>query len=149
MVCIDVLTEQRDLAHAMGHKPAGLHRNLRHRPRKLRATGVRDHAERAELVASFLYGEERRRLARLHALRQVGELVFVAKLGVDDRLTLGRRFDDELGQAVVRLRSDDDINDRGAMHDLRPLGLGYAARNRDHRILALGLPVPLDLTDAP
>ena len=55
---VDVLAEQRDLAHAGGGQPLGLGDDLRHRPRHFRAARIGHDAEGAELVAAFLDGEE-------------------------------------------------------------------------------------------
>ena len=56
---------------------------------------------------------------------------------------------DELGQAVIALRADDEIDGRRATHDLGAFGLGHAADDRDHRVVAGGGALVLQDADAP
>ena len=60
VIGVDVLAEQRDLAHAMIGKAAGLGLHVGDGPRELGAARVGHDAEGAELVAALLHGEERR-----------------------------------------------------------------------------------------
>ena len=60
MIGVDVLAEERDLAGAAGHQPPSLGEDRRRRPALLGTPRVRHDAERAELVAAFLDGEEGR-----------------------------------------------------------------------------------------
>ena len=55
---------------------------------------------------------------------------------------------DEVAQAVIALRTHDQIDDRRAAQDLRALRLGHAAGNRDDRLLAGAAPRVLHLADA-
>src|SRR5690606_18978693 len=87
VISVDVLAEQRDLAHAGFREAAGLGEDLLDRPGDLCAARIGDDAERAELVAALLDGEEggeapaqRNRLGRRG---KVLELVLRRKFGVD------------------------------------------------------------------
>ena len=74
----------------------------------------------------------RRRKARR---RQRVELVLDRELGIDD--LAGARSAREQGrQAVIVLRSDDEVDGRGAADDLLAFGLRDAAGHRDHNIAA-------------
>ena len=97
VIGVDVLAEQRDLAHAGVGQPLDLGDDLRDRPRDFGAARIGHDAEGAELVAAFLHGDEGRRrracaiAARLGAAQRV-ELVLDRKFGVDDLLAaLGAR----------------------------------------------------------
>ena len=60
------------------------------------------------------------------------ELVLERKFGVDDAARSRRR--EEVGQAMIVLRPDDEI-DRGlAAQDLAPFGLGDAAGDDERRL---------------
>ncbi len=68
------------------------------------------------------------------------ELVLDRELGLHDpsffaALLLGAG--DELGQAVIALRADHEVDDAGALDDLGAFGLGDAAGHRDHGLAAL------------
>lgn len=88
MPCIDVLAQKRQLAHTTISKTLGLSHDLRNAARDFRATRVRHHTESAELVTTFLNGEEGRNtpLARFLALwcRQMREFVFNGVFGFYD-----------------------------------------------------------------
>jgi hypothetical protein len=64
------------------------------------------------------------------------KLVLDRKFGVDDTTVLGAR--QKIGQAVIILRTDNEIDAAGALHDFRAFGLGDAARDRDHDIALAG-----------
>ena len=133
VIGVDVLADQRDLAHAGVGQPLGLGDDLRDRPRHLGAARVGHDAEGAELVAAFLHGDEGRHAAladrRAARRREMIELVLDRKLGVDHLAVLGAR--QHLGQAVIALRPDHEIDGRRAAHDLLALGLRDAAGDRD------------------
>ncbi len=118
------------------------------RARILHAARIRHDAERTELVAAFLHGEERRHRPRRRALRQMRELLLLGECRLDQRAVLGARAGDELRQAMIALRADDEIDDRRAAHDLGALGLGDAADDGDDRLVAGGRALVLQLADA-
>src|SRR5262249_5356498 len=131
---VDVLTDQRDFAHAGVGQSLDLGDDLHHRSRHLGATRIGHDAKRAELVAAFLHGDERADTARACRLAtrrpQDVELILDRKFGVDDRaLTFGTG--EQTGQAMIALRADDEIDRRRAPDDLLTFGLGDAARNGD------------------
>ena len=90
VIGVDVLPDQRDLAHAGVGEVAHFVEDLLDRPRDFRAARVGHDAEGAELVAAFLHGDERRHAARARrgpARRgKEIELVLDRKLGLDDRI---------------------------------------------------------------
>jgi hypothetical protein len=111
--------------------------------------GIGHNAEGAELVAAFLDGEKavatpRARMAFSGAFGSGVELVFGGKLGLDDALAVARPRQ-RLGQAVIGLRPDDDIDDRRAADDLLTFGLGHTAGDRDHQVAAFGIALSLEL----
>ena len=63
------------------------------------------------------------------------ELVLDRKFGVDDPLA-GLRARDQIGQAVIVLRADHQIDRAGAADDFLALGLRDAAGDRDQHAAA-------------
>ena len=117
VIGVDVLADQRDLAHAGVGQPLDLGDDLVDRPRHLGAARIGHDAEGAELVAAFLHGDEGRDAARAHrrAARRARcvELVLDRKLGVDARSPLRSARAQQRRQPVIALRSDHEI-DRAA-----------------------------------
>ncbi len=94
VIGVDVLADQRDLAHAGVGQALGLGDDLCDRARHFRAARIGHDAEGAELVAAFLHGDEGRHaaLADRGAARrgEMVELVLDRKLGVDELAALRR-----------------------------------------------------------
>src|SRR5882724_7024471 len=90
VIGVDVLTDERDLAHTGFRKALGFGDDLVDRPRGLGAARIRHHTEGAELVAAFLHGHERRYAAAARGFaawrRERVELVLDRELGVDRAL---------------------------------------------------------------
>ena len=152
MIGVDVLPEQHDLADArLDHLP-GFGNDGGQRARGLCSARERHDAERAELVAAFLHGEEGCRPARHQPLAtgrgQVSEFVFLGKLGVDRPALPGARLCDEIRQAMVALRANDDINAALPADDLLAFRLRDTAGDGDQRFLALGCADALGHTQA-
>ena len=139
VIGVDVLADQRDFAHARIGKPCDLGDDARDRPRHFDAARIGHDAERAELVAAFLHGDERRHTARADRIARRSlqhlELVLRRKLGVDDNFA-ARSAGDEIGQAMVALRSNHDVDVTRAPDDLLAFSLRDTARNRDHEAAA-------------
>ena len=136
MPAVDVLAQQRDLAHAARHEVAGFRQDALGRAADLGAAGIGNDTEGAELVAALLHGQEGRgRAACGGALRQVVELVLGREVGVHG----GRLAPRHGGQAVIGLRPHDKVHQRHPADDLVPLGLGHAARDTDLEVRPLGL----------
>ena len=137
MIGIHVLPDQRDLTHAGVREIADFVEDLLDRARDLHAARVRHHAEGAELVATFLHGDEGRDAARARCgLAREGEeseLVLDRELGLDRRRVAREQF----GQAVIALRPDHEVDHRRAADDLRAFGLRDAARHRDRDAAAI------------
>ena len=148
---VDVLAEQRHLAHAGLGELFGLGDDLRHRPRHFRAARIGHDAEGAELVAAFLHGQEGRHAAaddlRSARLRQMFELVLDGVVGLDDLLAVSR-FPQRLGQAVIGLRTDHQVDSALAADDLRSLRLRHAAGDADHRFQSAARAFGLEVADA-
>ena len=136
MIGVDVLAEQGDLAHARVGKTRDLVENGGEGARGLGAARVRHDAERAELVAALLHGDEGGDAAPTNRVgrrgRQLREFVLRRKFSVHDART-DARLAQELRQAMIALRTDDDIDRRLAAQDFPSLGLGDAARDDQHR----------------
>src|SRR6201999_2833110 len=119
--------EKRDFADAAIHKFLRLFDDLLDRPGYFRAAGIGNHAERAELVAAFLDRQESRDAARadlaLLRNRQVLELVFQRIFRIDDPLALFGAAQ-RIGQTMIGLRADDDIDGWRAAQDFLTFGLG-------------------------
>src|SRR5262249_33014073 len=151
MIAVDVLADQRDFAHARLGEPRRLGDDLHHRPRGFRAARIGHDAERTELVAAFLDGDEGGHAARTRCRaarrRQEVELVLDWNLGVHERALL-RYTRQERGKSVIALRPEDEIDGGSAADDLLALGLCGAARDRDrHTAAGLG-GLLLEHTDA-
>ena len=139
VIGVDVLSDQRELAHARGGEALRLRDDRGGGARDLGAARVRHDAEGAELVAAFLHGDEggdaalagRRRRRR----RQVVELVLGGEFGVDHRAVLRAR--QQGGQAMETLRADHEIDRWRAADDLGAFGLRDAAGNADGDAAAL------------
>ena len=141
MIGVDVLADQRDFAHAGIRQPLDLGEDFIGRPRRLHATRIRHDAEGAELVAAFLHGDEGGDTAaadRGAARRgQMIEFVVDRELGID-RLAVARGARQQIGQAVIALRTHDEVNNRCAADDFLTFGLRDAAGHRDHHAPAGG-----------
>src|SRR5690606_32776322 len=106
--------------HAARHQSPRLALDVLDGARILHAARVGHDAEGTELIATLLHGEERRHAARARTPRQVSELLLLGELRLDERAVLGARARDQLAQAVITLRADDEIDNRCTAHDLRP-----------------------------
>ncbi len=145
--CVDVLPEQGDLARAAVDQRMRLGDDVGGRSADLGAAGVGHDAISAEFVAAFLDGEEGRRsaaAARGHSL----ELRNRRHVGVE-RPAAARRLGDQFGQAMIGLRTDDDVDQRRAPLRLGAFGLGDAAGQGDHRLRAILAAQPADVRIGP
>ena len=149
VIAVDVLPEQRHLAHAARNERARLALDVGDAARILHAARVWHDAERTELVAAFLHGEERRHCAA-SALAAAGAANFSSSGNVvsTSERSSARVPGNELGQSMIALRSDDEIDGRRAAHDLGALGLRHAADDGDHRLVAGGGALVLQVADA-
>jgi hypothetical protein len=136
VIGVDVLPEQRDLAHAGAGEAGNLVDDRANRTRGLGAAGIGHDAERAELVAALLHGHERRDAATANragrADGKMSKLVLGREVGGDDAGPQAR-FAHELRQAMITLRTDHDIDRRLAAQDFRSLGLRYATGDDQRR----------------
>ncbi len=139
MIGVDVLPDQRELAHAVLGEPLHVIDDFLDRAGDFRAARVRHHAEGAELVAAFLHGDESRDAARADRirfrLRQEAELVLGRKFGLD-RLLSARCAFEQLRQMMIALRADHDVDHGRAADDLLAFGLGDTAGDRDLHVAA-------------
>ncbi|MPL97135.1 hypothetical protein SDC9_43323 [bioreactor metagenome] len=133
VITVDVLAKQGDLLHPLRHQLLGLGKDARNRARDLGAAGIGHDAEGAELVAAFLHRQEGGGATGRRAFGQLVELVLDREFGVDGALAAGGGGD-HLGQAVIVLRTDDQIDERHPAHDLGALGLRNAAGDADLQI---------------
>ena len=134
MVGVDVLTQQRELAGTAGDEAARLAQDVDAGPALLRTARVGNHAEGAELVAAFLDGQERADAAGRLVLGQTVELALDRELGVDHRAGRPGAARQQLGQAMIGLRADDDIDEWRTLHQELALGLRHAARHGQHHL---------------
>ena len=140
VIGVDVLADQRDLAHAGVRQPRDLGDDLHDRARHLGAARIGHDAEGAELVAAFLHGHEGRDAARARRRaarrRQQIELVLDRELGVDHAFAAPNARQ-QSRQPMVALRPDHEIDRRRAADDLLAFRLGDAAGDRDHHAAAV------------
>ena len=123
MIGIHVLPQQRDFTHAALDQIARLVQNAHGRAAHFGPPGIRHHAKGTELVAPFLHCQEGGRAAcRLGARFQMLEFVFFREIRVE-RLFPGAGFRLHLGQAVIALGADHQIDSRLAAHDFSAFGL--------------------------
>ena len=134
MIGIDVLADQAHLADARGGQHFDFRDDAFDRPRGFRAARVGHHAERAEFIAAFLHGDECADAALANLVRrrrgEVIELAFGGEIRGKD-LAGGSGAAQKLGQAVVALRSNDDIHRFLAPENFLSFGLRDAARDND------------------
>src|SRR5260370_368922 len=125
-----VLADERDFAHAGVRQPLDFGEDFVRRPRRLHAARVRHDAKGAELVAAFLHSDEGRYTAaadRGAARRcEVIEFVVDRELGLD-RLAVARGARQQIGQAVIALRTHYEIHRRCAADDFLAFSLRDAA----------------------
>ncbi len=79
---------------------------------------------------------------------KLGELLVPRKFRFDDAFTFVRDTLNQLGQTMIALRTDDEIDRWLPRRDLGPLGLRHAARNGDDRVLAVPAARVLDVANA-
>ena len=79
---------------------------------------------------------------------QPGEFLVPRKFSFDDAFALVRNALNELGQTMIALRADDEIDRRLTRRDLRALSLRDTARNRDDCVFAVPASRILDVADA-
>ena len=103
VIGVDVLSDERDLAHASCGKARDLVEDCAERARSLRAARIGHDAKRAELVAPLLHGHERGyaapgdRVGRRR--RKMRKLVLGREVGGDDAGPIAR-FAQELRQTI-------------------------------------------------
>ena len=141
-VGVHVLPEQRHLAHTVAGQRCRLGDHRRRRPAPLGASGVGHHAEGAELVATLLHGQERRRPGGVAFDRQRVELLVRREVRRQPLTPRPVRGGDQFRQAVIGLRPHHQVHHRRPRHDLRALGLGHAAGDDDGGVAAACLLLP-------
>jgi hypothetical protein len=151
VIGVHVLPDQRHFAHAGIDQAFDLADDLGDRPRHFAAARIGDDAEGAELVAAFLHGDESGYAARARrgAARRgkVIELVLDRKLGIDHFLT-ALHARQQVRQAMIILRAEDQIDGGRAPNDLLALRLGDAAGDRDDELAAVQRRAFLELPHA-
>jgi len=137
VIGVDVLPDQRELAHAVVGKTLHVIDDFRHGTRHLGAARIGNDAEGAELVTAFLHRDEGGNPARADGvwlgLGQEAELVCRREFGLDRTAFTAGAFQ-QLRQMMIALWPDHDVDHRRAAYDLLALGLRHAARDGDlHR----------------
>ena len=130
---VDVLSQQRDLARALRDQSPRLGDHRGCRPAALGAACVGHHAEAAEPVAALLDSQECGDPLRRGRVGQEVEFLLGRKIGLDHRPAGAGGTGHHLGQPMVGLRTQDDIDIRRARQDFVALRLRHAACDRqDH-----------------
>ena len=136
-VGVDVLAQQRDLAHAVRHEPLALADDRLHGAALLAAADIRDDTVRAEVVAA---GHDRHPGVEFlgSAAREVAGEPATLLLGVDlDLLSVvGEGLLQERRQAGERARAEDDVGGGDVGADLLAIALRDAAADGDHAFSA-------------
>ena len=131
-VGIDVLAQQRDLAHAVRGQIGDLGQHIVDRSRHLLAARIRHHAEAAVLAAPLHDRDEC--AGTLDARRrQVVELFDLGKADVDLRPAAAFAACDQLRQPVQCLWTEDHIHVGCALYNGRALLAGDATAHADHQ----------------
>ena len=151
VIGIHVLPDECYLAHAGIGQPLDFGDDLFNWPRDFGSTCVGHYAKRAELVATFLYGDKSGNAALgdhvSFGCSQNVELVLDWKLGIDDFLAaLSAR--DHGRQTVIILRADDQIDRAGAADDFFAFRLCDATGDYNHHAAAVPCRSLFHLADA-
>ncbi len=137
---VDVLADQRDLAHAGVDEAHGLGDDLGDGTRRFGAARIGHDAKRAELVAPFLHGDESRNAAganlRATGRGQDAKFVLDGEIRVREPCAVFS-LAQKLRQSVIALRTDDDIDGALALEHLFAFSLGDAAGDDDLHVAAL------------
>ena len=145
MIGIDVLADQRDLAHAGFGERAHFIENGGDRTRHFGAARIGHNTESAEFIATFLHGDEGGITApaqtlwrrRLHGLK----LIDHRKIGIDHaaaaKVDVFAGLAEQFGETMIALRPNDDIDGTLAADDLTAFGLGDAPGDGDLHGLAV------------
>ncbi len=150
-VGVDVLPDQRDLAHAGVDEPARFLEHMLDLAGDFGAARIGHDAKRAEFVATFLHGDEGRDAARrdlrARGRRERLKFLFDREIRVGDARALAG-FLKQRRQAVIALRTDDEVHGALAAHDELALGLRDAAGHDDLEVFALGAALLLEHGEA-
>ena len=153
-VAVDGLTDERDLAAALGDEFLRFRDDRIRRPRLLRPAHPRHHAERAEFVAARLRPHEGLKRRRPHgriavgiiALETAGDRLAAAPLAVEAHLQLrtaaSKNSIDEPGHLVQLPGADDEVDPRRPRSHERLVLLGHAAEDADDEAGSLFLLEP-------
>ena len=134
VVGIHVLAEQRDFTNARSDQISRLAQDAFFGTRNLSPARIGHHAEGAEFIAAFLNGQERgRSTGGAGTFVQGVEFVFFGEIRIDRTFAALHGFF-HLWEAVVGLRSDDQVHNRCTRHDLFAFGLRDTASNADFQI---------------
>ena len=133
-VRVDVLAEQRDLAHAVGGELLDLADDVAHPAADLAAADGGHDAERARVVAADL-DRHPGRVRVLAPGRQGRGIRLVLLEDLDDRALGARPLQELTGPAEV-VRAEHDVDVPGPLHDQVAVLLGQAAADRDLEVRA-------------
>ena len=149
VIGVDVLADQRDLAHAGAGETPDLGQDRLRRAARPRRRGCRARRRTSRTCRS---PPERSRRRRRRAWRPPqarspagGRTCPRRETRCRRRRAAASRLAQKLGQAVIALRTDDHVHRRLAAQDLGALGLGDAAGDDDRRPAA-GLRARLSLS---
>src|SRR5262249_36889213 len=135
-ISIDVLSKQRDLSRPLRYESSNFCLDLCDWPRVFRAACIGHHTERAEFVATLLDCDESRWPAGRRLIRKCVELVDCWKVRFERVALLTRDARNHLGQAMISLWTDNEIDRRLSIDDLLAFGLRYATGDGDRHLLA-------------
>ena len=134
VIGVDVLADERDLAHAGLRQCRDFGDDFLHRTRDFGAARIRHDAEGAELVAAFLHRDESGDAARPHRATAAARGRWSNLSSTGNSVSISRSClgaAQQIGQTVIVLRPDDKIDGLLPAHDLAALGLRDAAGHHD------------------
>ena len=130
-VGVDVLPEQRDLAHTLSHEPRHLVEHLLHGPALLAPAHVGDNAVGAEVVATRHDGDPRM-VARRTVPGHAGGIDGLVLLGAHLAPTLLEGIRDQLPHMRDGMRAEDDVDVIDVREQPLAIALRDATAHRDH-----------------
>ena len=130
-ICVDVLTEQVDLSHALSRETGALGNHVIEGPVDLFTAGIRHYAKTAVLAATFHDRNECRWAFRTR-FGQAVELFDLGKRDINDGCVSLASLFDEFGQTMQRLRPEHDVDERGSLRDAVTFLTRHATADTNH-----------------
>lgn len=132
-VGVNVLSQQRNLAHALTHKPGNLVDNLLEGTTLLTTTDVRHDAVRAEVVAAR-HDRHPGVILRLAMPRHTHGVGILMLIRTDMALAIQKRLGDKLGHVSNGMGAENDVDVIDVGEQALAIALGDAAAHGDNTL---------------